>query len=323
MLAERVDRLSERDRVERELFLRTMIGRNLPAARELAGQLRSFTLEAGAYLYRAGDVADEIYFIVRGTIGLGRPGGPEREFGPGSVLGAFDVEHDRPRVRSARALGGKVELLALSAEDRLELLEDSFEHTRAMISRMASRLDEIGRYGGQPLDPAHTLAPRDEPLPLIERVFTLRDTPVFRHATIQALVSLAPAADELRLAAGETLFQPGEARGVLFVVVAGCLELTRADAGKERYASASLLGGGAALCAALARQSARALCSAVVLRIREEDLYDVMEDHFELARSIMRYLATEHEQALEAAEAEQAALQQAPARSEPAAANRQ
>jgi CRP-like cAMP-binding protein len=81
------------------------------------------------------------------------------------------------------------------------------------------------------------------------------------------------------------------------------MELTRADGGLERYASASLLGGGAALCSALARQSARALTAAVVLRIREEDLYDVMEDHFELARSVMRYLATEHEQALEAAEA--------------------
>jgi hypothetical protein len=32
-----------------------------------------------------------------------------------------------------------------------------------------------------------------------------------------------------------------------------------------------------------------------------------MEDHFELARSIMRYLATEHEEALECAEAAHAA----------------
>lgn len=308
MLVERWGPQSERDTVERELFLRAMIGRNLPAARELARQLRAFSLEPGAFLYRAGDVAEEVYFVVSGSIGLSRPGGPEREFGPGSMLGIFDVEHERPRVRSARALD-KVQLLGLSAEDRLELLEDSFEHTRAVIARMASRLDELGRYDGQSsLDPARTLAPRDEPLPLIERVFTLRDTPVFRHATIQALVRLAPSADELRLAPGEVLFQPGDARGVLFVVAAGCLELTRADGGQERYASASLLGGGAALCAALVRQSARSLSPAVVLRIREEDLHDVMEDHFELARSIMRYLSTEHEEALEAAEAEQAAL---------------
>src|SRR5262245_58037414 len=116
MLAEQADRQSERDRIERELFLRAMIGRDVPAARELAQQLRSFTLEAGAFLYRAGDVANEVYFVVRGSIGLSRPGGPERAFGSGSMLGIFDVEHDRPRVRSARALT-RVELLALSAED--------------------------------------------------------------------------------------------------------------------------------------------------------------------------------------------------------------
>lgn len=305
MLAE-LGRLSEREQVERELFLRAMVGPNLPIARELARQLRAFTLEPGEFLYRAGDMADEVYFIGRGRIGLARPGGRERELGPGAVLGAFDVDHDRPRVRSARALS-RVELLALSAEERLELLEDSFEHTRAVIARMATSLEELGRYGGQPLDPAHALAPKDEPLPLIERVFTLRDTPAFRRATIQALVSLAPAADELRLEAGEVLFEPGEARGVLFVVVAGCLELTLASGERERYASASLLGGGPALCSALLRLSARALSPAVLLRIREEDLYDVMEDHFELARSIMRYLATEHEEALDAADEAQAA----------------
>jgi CRP-like cAMP-binding protein len=223
------------------------------------------------------------------------------------MLGIFDVEHDRPRVRTARALT-KVELLALSAEDRLELLEDSFEQTRAVIRRMAARLDELGHYGGQPLEPMQTLAPKDEALPLIERVFTLRDTPAFRRASIQALVSLAPAADEVALGAGEVLFQPGEARGVLYVVVAGCLELTRADGALERYASATLVGGGAALGDCLLRQSVRALTPAVVLRIREEDLYDVMEDHFELARSVMRYLSTEHEQQLEAAEAAQLAV---------------
>ncbi|MEY2934127.1 MAG: hypothetical protein RL033_4876 [Pseudomonadota bacterium] len=304
MLAEPVGRQSERDRVERELFLRAMLGGKLPAAREMAEQLRGRTLEAGEFLYRAGDLANEVYFVVQGTIGLSRPGGPEREFGPGSMLGIFDVEHDRPRVRTARALS-KVELLALSAEDRLELLEDSFEQTRAVIRRMAARLDELGQYGGQPLEPTQTLAPKEEALPLIERVFTLRDTPAFRRASIQALVSLAPAADEVALGAGEVLFQQGEARGVLYVVVAGCLELIRADGALERYASATLVGGGAALGDGLLRQSARALTPAVVLRLREEDLYDVMEDHFELARSVMRYLSTEHEQQLEAAEAAQ------------------
>lgn len=302
------------DRIERELFLRTTIGRNLPSARELAGLLRDVAFDAGEVIYREGDAADEMYFVRRGRVGLSR-GEVVHEFGPGSVIGILDVEQDKPRARTATALTD-VELLSLSSEDRLELLEDSFEHTRSLIRMTATRLDEGGRYGGAEIDLATTLAPKPEPLLLIERVFTLRDTPVFRKASIQALVSLAPSAEEVRLAAGELLFERVEARGVLFVVVAGCLELEGSSSGggapfpealhpvgtRHRYGSASLLGGGPSFADALARQSARALTPAVVLRVREEDFYDVMEDHFDLARSVLSFLASENERRLDEAE---------------------
>ncbi|HEU4580390.1 MAG TPA: cyclic nucleotide-binding domain-containing protein [Polyangiaceae bacterium] len=301
---------SERDRIERELFLRSTIGRNLPSTRELAELLRDVAFQAGQVVYREGEDSDEIYFVRRGTVGLSR-GGVVHEFGPGSVIGILDVEQDKPHARTATALTD-VELLSLSSEDRLELLEDSFEHTRSLIRMTATRLDEDGRQGGAEVDLAVTLAPKPEPLLLIERVFTLRDTPAFRKASIQALVSLAPSADEIRLAAGELLFERGEARGVLFVTVAGCLELQGSEQGSgaprpgtaHRYGSASLLGGGPAFADALSRHSARALTPAVVLRIREEDFYDVMEDHFDLARSVLSYLASENERRL--AEAERA-----------------
>jgi CRP-like cAMP-binding protein len=310
---------SSSDRIERELFLRTTIGRNLPSARELAELLRDVAFDAGQVIYREGDASDEMYFVRRGKVGLSR-GEVVHEFGPGSVIGILDVEQDKPRARTATALTD-VELLSLSSEDRLELLEDSFEHTRSLIRMTATRLDEGGRYGGAEIDLAITLAPKPEPLLLIERVFTLRDTPVFRRASIQALVSLAPSAEELRLAAGELLFERGEARGVLFVIVAGCLELesssssggtpypeathpeaTHPGGARQRYGSASLLGGGPSFADALARRSARALTPAVVLRVREEDFYDVMEDHFDLARSVLSFLASENERRLDEAE---------------------
>jgi CRP-like cAMP-binding protein len=314
MQAEPVGRQTDRDRVERELFLRTTIGRDLfagtprtpalPSARELAELLRDVAFDAGEVIYREGDAADEIYFVRRGKVGLSR-GGVVHEFGPGSVIGILDVEQDKPRARTATALTD-VELLSLSSEERLELLEDSFEHTRSLIRMTATRLDESSRYGGAEIELASTLAPKPEALLLIERVFTLRDTPAFRKASIQALVSLAPSADEVRLAAEELLFERGEARGVLFVVVAGCLELDgsspSAEGGRHRYGAASLLGGGPSFAEALARQSARAVTPAVVLRVREEDFYDVMEDHFDLARSVLSFLASETERRLDEAE---------------------
>jgi CRP-like cAMP-binding protein len=98
------------------------------------------------------------------------------------------------------------------------------------------------------------------------------------------------------------LFELGEANHVFFVVVAGRIELERPGLGRACFRAASLLGGGAAFAGRLAHQRARAVTPTVVLRLREEDFYDVMEDHFELARSILSYLAGEHERRLEAAE---------------------
>jgi CRP-like cAMP-binding protein len=288
--------------VQRELFLRTLVGRaSLPSTRELAELLRDGFFEAGAVLYAEGSASDQVYFIVRGVVSSSKRGGVAHEFGPGSVLGVLDAEQDRPHARTAVALT-EVEALVLSVEDRLELLEDSFEHTRGMIRLSSERLADAGYAPSERGDPGPILAPKPEPLLLIERVFTLRDTPAFRKASIQALVSLAPAADELRLAEGEVLFELGEARQVFFVVVAGSIELERPGLGHTCFRAASLLGGGASFAGSLARQRARAVTPAVVLRLREEDFYDVMEDHFELSRSVMSYIAGEHERRLEAVE---------------------
>src|SRR3954454_1758129 len=70
MQAEPIGVESDRDRIERELFLRTTIGRNLPSARELAELLRPVVFDAGEVIYREGDASDEMYFVRRGKVEL-------------------------------------------------------------------------------------------------------------------------------------------------------------------------------------------------------------------------------------------------------------
>jgi CRP-like cAMP-binding protein len=302
MLAEPLDR---RHAVERELFLRATIGRVLPSTRQLVDALREVTFEKGTIIYAAGTLADEIFFIMHGRVGLSKPGGLEHEFGPGSVVGILDVEQGRARARTAVALSD-VEALVLRAEDRLELLEDSFEHTRAVIRLSAARIDGLAR--DQNVEPVSRESSRmHRPLLLIEKVFTLRDTAAFRKASIQSLVRLAPAADELRIAAGEMLFEVGAARGLLYVVVSGQVDVQGGNTPVHaRFGEASLLGAGAAFGDALSWARAWAVTETVLLRFREEDFYDVMEDHFELARSVLGYLSAENERRLD--DVEQAAL---------------
>jgi CRP-like cAMP-binding protein len=193
-----------------------------------------------------------------------------------------------------------VEVLVLNNDERLEVLEDNFEQARGMILFMSSRLHELtlGLAGGGVDPPRGEPEPcvNVEPLPLVERVLTLREVPMFSRCGIQALVSLAPLVEEVRLSVGETLYRPGELDGVFFVVARGVIETERLDPpAKSLFGQGSLLGGNAALGDAEHRYAARALTEAVLLRVREEDFFDVMEDHFDLARSMFAYLAAERE----------------------------
>jgi CRP-like cAMP-binding protein len=299
----RPDAESRLGAVQRELFMRSMaIGALSSAARQLGNAMREVFFEAGSVIYELGSPADDVYFIVSGSVKLVRDGAPAWELGPRSVVGGMDADLDRPRSRTAVALTD-VEALVLRNDDRLEVLEDNFEQTRRLILFVGERLHQLtlalpsGGFG-DPAEPGPE--PEAEPLPLVERVLSLRDVPAFSKASIQALVTLAPAAEELRIDAGQTLFRSGEVRGVFFVIARGLIELERSQPpGKARFGPASIVGGSSAFGDMERFYTARAVRASVLLRIREDDFFDVMEDHFDLARSVMAYMSAQREQVMD------------------------
>lgn len=292
-----------RSAVERELFLRSMLlGRPLASgAKQLGRGMRERFFEAGSVLYEAGAASDDVYFIVSGQVRLSAPGLPDWEFGPSSVVGTIDADLERPHTRSARALSD-VQALVLSNDDRLEVLEDNFEQTRILILFLAERLYQLtAQLPGSDSVPAIECAscPVQEPLPLVERVLTLREAPIFSRCGIQALVSLSPFIEQLHLAAGQPLFEPGAGRGSFCVVACGTIEVERSQPhGVSYFGPGALVGDAPALADIERDESARAVSESVVLRVRLEEFFDVMEDHFDLARSVFAYLAAERERAM-------------------------
>jgi CRP-like cAMP-binding protein len=285
-----------------------------PTTKLLGESMREVFFDAGAVLYEEGSAADDLYFIMQGTVALRREGMPDLVFGPNSVVGIIDADLDRPHARRAVALTD-VEALALRAEDRLEVLEDNFEQTRALILFTAERVHELvlgsaAEDSDKSPEPGPELGP--EPLPLVERVLLLHDTAAFKRAGIQALVSLSPVADEFRIRSGDTLFRAGEITGVFFVVARGSIELEHENTKRRRrFGPGSIVGGSAAFGDVERLYTARALCDSVLLRLREEAFFDVMEDHFDLARSVLGYIAQEREQVIEALERKKRAAAQA------------
>ena len=286
--------------VERELFLRSMtFDRRVSGAwNQLGNAMRDEFFGAGSFLYKEGSPADAIYFIVRGTVELIAPGIEPRELGSRSVVGIIDAQLERPHTRSALAKTD-VEALVVSTDDWFEVFEDNFESTRSLILFLAAGLHELTlelpNGGFSDPDDAGPM-PEPDPLPLVERVLTLREVRMFERASIQALVSLAPVAVEVRVRKGELLFAPDQIQGEFLVVARGLVELERENPRLvARFGPASVVGGSAALGDAERFYSARALSDSVLLRIREEDFFDVMEDHFDLARSVLAFMAEQRD----------------------------
>lgn len=296
--------------VERALFLRSMaVARPPPGqADRLAALMRDVFYPAGSTVYRQGESASRIFFVVAGEIELTTEGQPSWILGPRSILGSLDVIRDVPYGRTATAVTD-LHLLALPAEDWMEVLEDDFEFARMAIAGIARGLVELAKE----LDGAGLEAPvvRDEQddappssvladveahgLDLVGRLLVLRSVRAFGGAGIQGLTSLAEAGREVTLAADERLFAAGEVRRGIWIVARGLVDVRTGGPDGRVVAS---FGPGALVCGAAAFApshgfEARAAAPSVVLHIGEEDLLDRMEVHFEVTRSVLAFLASE------------------------------
>src|SRR5262249_25940047 len=98
---------------------------------------------------------------------------------------------------------------------------------------------------------------------------------------------------ELRLQPREVLFEEGREQSAIFVLSHGSMELLSEELGiRAPFGPRSLLGGYAIL-SPFAGYTARAVGPAVVLKISRGGLFDVMEDHFEVTRSMFAFFTGE------------------------------
>jgi CRP-like cAMP-binding protein len=85
------------------------------------------------------------------------------------------------------------------------------------------------------------------------------------------------------------------ASGALFIVSSGRVEYERTDVPVcARFAPGTIVAGVSGI-GDPADSRVRALVPSVLLRLRVEDLFDVMEDHFDLVRSMLAHGSSERE----------------------------
>jgi CRP-like cAMP-binding protein len=228
------------------------------------------TIPAGATLVNAGVRFPGIYMVVRGQLVT-----RERSYGPRRLVGALEVIGGRPS-RDAVIAAEPTQTLLLPSTGFSEILEDNYgvlSTTRRLLAR------QLLRYGAMPKRIAPPL--HSKPLGIVERLIVLRAMSPLASANVQALSSLAHAAEEIVVAPGELVSTEG-----MTLLLDGQIRIG------DTIASHVVLGGLEAL-AEVPHADAEAVTSVRALHITSAALFDVMEDHTDFALAIVRKLATE------------------------------
>ena len=153
------------------------------------------------------------------------------------------------------------------------------------------------------------------PLDLVGRIAYLRDAMPFAGARMEALADLARDVREARLDAGDVLWRQGDESDAFLFLLHGRVDV-KSDSGMEvSFGPGDVVGSLGTLAGSPRWFDATCGTSVVALRLEDEALFDVMEDHFDFTMALIRSMARGYLELLESGSEPKARL--AAGRTEP------
>lgn len=275
-------------RVERLLALRSFPGyAALPAGDVLvmAEHTKPITFAPGDLLATEGKRIQRIYFILRGSVALETP--VPRILEGKSAVGGLAAFSQEPSPYSIRALE-RVDALEISVDDMFDIYEDNFRLLRATIEGISGYMIALRRQRGSAAGFSNELKPQppkhDKPRDLVERMAVLHETMKFAESYVEALADMARELTEVRLPAGTVLWNEGDPGVFMYFLIGGVIRCT-SSTGQD-----FVLGPGDSLGAIDLLAGIDHWTTAVVeedlsaLRHGREAMFDILEDHYEMAR---------------------------------------
>ena len=125
---------------------------------------------------------------------------------------------------------------------------------------------------------------------MIERVFILKRTELFKGLPSDILASFVSHLDEIYVAAGETIFEKGDIGKAMYVVVDGKIRVHDGDREIEVVGCDEVFGEMTVLTAEVRSASATAVEESRLLRLDQDVLYEVMAGRPAISREIIRVL---------------------------------
>ena len=287
------------DEGQREIDLRLGLGIFASAAQldHLLSISRQVDVAAGEVLYKRGDPARQVFQVMSGDVELRSPTSPSWRIEDTGTAGLIDFMLGRAHARTAVATRD-VRMLELEGADYREYLEDNFDVSHRLLARMSSELAAQSAASGEaqtvfalaPTGPAPRKFANVE-IPVIERMMLLSHMDVFAHASMQSLATLGQTATEVRFAPGDVIATARERATTVSVLVEGTVELALPGGHRALRTGRSLLAHVEELSDAPRVATVTAMTSVISLQLEREELLDRIEEHFDLALSLFRFVA--------------------------------
>ena len=125
----------------------------------------------------------------------------------------------------------------------------------------------------------------------VERVLILQGADLLRDVGPRHLLRLAEVANEVEIAAGDTIYREEDAADALYMVVEGRVRLTSADRQESEVGPGEAFGTWALVDDSERGHRAECIENTVVLALHRDQFYDVAAGDLELLQEVVRVLA--------------------------------
>lgn len=284
--------------LDRAIFLKSVDGLQDISARDLATLAQSVEevrFSKGDVVTRVGERVDDSYLVVDGTLRMHLPENlGTSDFSRGDRMGTLYMLGGLEEGFHSEAISDSV-ALKLNRDSLMELFEDHFEILHSVLRMVARRTLAIRSqipHGSYLTASAGAANPEDLDLTLVPRLLNMRRGFLFKRANMDALVEIARAATIQEFSGGTRLWSRGHQSGFLDILIKGKV---RCEVEENRIFHA---GPGYPL-GNLESQASEprwydAIVEEPVIAIRNESdiLFDIFEDHFDLAADYLAAAAS-------------------------------
>jgi len=124
----------------------------------------------------------------------------------------------------------------------------------------------------------------------IEKVIILKSVSIFAETPEPILAEMASILEEIEVKAGETVIRQGDIGTSMYIIIDGHVRVYTKDREIAQLGEREVFGEMAALDPEPRSATVAALEDTRLFRLEQEALYDLMAEHIEVARGIIRVL---------------------------------